>query len=75
MLFLQKSAVSETLGVIANVPRPRRDPRVFVVVRRSSTAARLPRGHSLSRRENAAALVRSAFSMKTIRSLAHFHSV
>ena len=36
MLFLQKSALSETLGVIANVPHPRRDPRVFVAVRRSS---------------------------------------
>ena len=38
-------------------------------------AARLSRGRSLSRRENAETLVRSAFSMKTIRSLAHFHSV
>ena len=38
-------------------------------------AARLSRGRSLSRRENAAALVRSAFLMKTIRSLVHFHSV
>ena len=38
-------------------------------------AARLPRDRSLSRRENAETLVRSAFSMKTIRSLAHFHSV
>ena len=38
-------------------------------------SARLPHVCSFSRRENAGTLFRSAFSIKTIRSLVHFHSV